>query len=102
MSKLPFDVSEFDPAHSEAIADWSPGDGSRVSFKESEHLYKTEKGNYFVLTDGGLYSRFTEFPGAEVWFGGVDIQPLTEDEAVEWCESTGNYEVIDMILHPGG
>ena len=95
MTKLPFDVSEFSPDSSEEIAEWAPGDVPHRSFYESEHLYKTGKGNYFILLDGGLYSRFQEFPGAEIWYGGIDIQPLTEEEAFEWCQSTANYEVID-------
>jgi hypothetical protein len=100
MPKLPFDVNEFNPERSEKLGDWTPGDASRGSFQESEHLYKTERGYYFILLDGALYSRFSEFPGAEIWYGGLDIQPVSEEEAVQWCEETGNYEIIEENFTP--
>lgn len=95
MLKLPFDIREFDPNASEKLATWSPGDDNTDFFPETETLYKTGEGRYFIVLDGGLFSRFYEFPGHEIWFGGLDIQPVTEEEALNWCIQTANYEVID-------
>ncbi|HNY64618.1 MAG TPA: hypothetical protein PKM41_04220 [Deltaproteobacteria bacterium] len=93
MEKLPFDVAEFDPATSEKLACWPPEEAGAL--RETESLYKTRTGYFFILSVGGLFSRYVQFPGPEIWFGGIDIRPVTEEEALEWCESTGSYEVID-------
>lgn len=95
MIELPFDVNEYDPAVSEKLADWSPGESPGGFLHEVETLYKTENGNYFILLEGGLYSRFHAFPGSEIWYGGSNIQPVSQEDAYAWCEQTGNYEVVD-------
>lgn len=86
---------EFDPAKSTSLAQWSASEFSGIFRTDTETLYVSGKGEYFILYEGGMHSRFHELPGVETWFGGSYIRPVTVSEAVAWCEETGNYEVLD-------
>lgn len=86
-----FDEKEYTPQDSEELARWNPAELSGGFWRETEVLYKTQKGNYFILFQGGLFSRCHGEPGALP--GG--IKPVTEQEAFAWCQETGNYDVID-------
>jgi hypothetical protein len=87
----PFDEREYSPATSQRLAEWNPG-GLR---DESEALYKTGKGNFFIFAQFGMISRHRRLQGEGGWFGVSEIRPVTIEEALAWCEETGNYEVID-------
>ncbi len=93
MDKL-VDVKGYDPERSEKLADWSPGDYGGLRH-EAETLYRSEDGGYFLLYEGGLFSRFHELAGVEHWYGGTHIRPVIREEAIAWCEETGNYEAIE-------
>ncbi len=57
-----------------------------------ESLYRTSKGAYFLAGKGGggtKYAKAEANQGSE----GSGIIPLTEAEALTWCEKTGNHEV---------
>lgn len=51
-----------------------------------ETLYRTKKGNYFLLGEGGAMSKYAEWIGMNECCGGWDIIPLTKDEAIRWGE----------------
>lgn len=91
----PFDEKEYSPQDSEELARWNPAELSGGFWREVEVLYRTQKGNYFILFQGGLFSRFQADPGSGFITGSGRIMPLTEQEAFSWCQETGNYEVID-------
>ncbi len=91
----PFDEKEYDPQDSEELARWNPAELSGGFWRETEILYKTQKGNYFVLLQGGIFSRCHADPASGFLPGTSRIRPLSEEEAFAWCQETGNYEVID-------
>ena len=88
------DENEYNPQSSEKLAEWNPAEYSGGFRHEAETLYKTQAGNFFILFEGGLFSKFHEFADAKNWYGGKHIQPVSYQEAVVWCEETGNYETI--------
>jgi hypothetical protein len=94
MSLPTYDIKEYSPEESLRLAEWSPG-GFR---DESETLYKTAKGNYFILSRPGLIERIKGSQSEGGWLTGTVIRPLSPVEACAWCEETGNYEVIDEHL----
>ena len=50
-----------------------------------ETLYKTEDGMYFLHGEGGAGTEYgTKCNGART--GSQEIIPLTDDEALDWCE----------------
>jgi len=92
------DNKKYDPQSCELLAQWNPAE-LRGGFRhESEILYKTEDGEFFVLYEGGLLSRFHALSQVENWYGGVVVQPVSRNEALAWCEETGNYEAIERLF----
>lgn len=94
MAPSDYDEHEYDPQMSVMLATWKPGEESAMFRHEAETLYKTAKGGYFIVSEGGLFSRHHSFPGPQDWYGGSSIKPLTVQEAFSWCEETGNFETI--------
>lgn len=85
---------KYDTEHATHLADYRRGaPGDFGAWEES--LYRTENGRYFLAGEGGPKTKYaTRHPdgGAS---GGRKVIALTEDEAAEWCESTGNYRVME-------
>ena len=70
--------------------------GGRNDFRHwEETLYRTQKGNHFLHGTGGPMSRYAEACGDNSYGGGSAIVPLTEAEALEWCEEHGCQSAID-------
>lgn len=66
----------------------------RSNFKHcEEELYVTEKGNYFLYGTGGPLSKYS-VPTGNGKSGSSDIEALTEEEAIDWCERTDNVDTI--------
>jgi hypothetical protein len=86
-----YDEKEYSPGESRMLAEWSPG-GLR---DESETLYVTAKGNFFILSRLGMIARIQRMQEKDGWLTGTVLRPVTPDEACAWCEETGNYEVIN-------
>lgn len=58
-----------------------------------ETLYRTKKGNYFLHGSGGPCSRYAESCNDGMCEGSA-IVPLSEEEALNWCEE---HECEDAI-----
>ena len=65
-----------------------------------ETLYRTKKGNHFLHGTGGPCSRYSEPSGdGNSRGGGSAIIPLTEAEALEWCEEHGLEDTINTYFN---
>ena len=61
-----------------------------------ETLYKTKKGNYFIHGSGGAMSRYSEASSDGNSYGsGSAILPITEAEALNWCEEHDCQDAIE-------
>ena len=60
-----------------------------------ETLYKTKKGNYFLHGEGGAMSKYAKSCGSNSVCGGDAIVPLTETDALAWCEEHECQDTID-------
>jgi hypothetical protein len=89
---------EYNPRKAQKIAEWDSTDHTGSLRNDVETLYVTEDGDYFIIYDGGLYSRFHELPGITTWFGGSYTRTVTKEEAYVWCQETGNYDAINEHL----
>jgi hypothetical protein len=79
------------------IGYWNNGKyTSDFSFYE-EMLYITTKGNYFIHGVGNALSKYAESSGNTL-SGGSKILPITESEAIEWCEKTSNEDTIEKYF----
>jgi hypothetical protein len=75
----------------------SDSDGYRNDFNHwEETLYVTKKGSYFLHGEGGALSRYAQScEGGRASCGSSAIIPLTEAEALEWCEVHQCQDAID-------
>ena len=85
---------ELDPSKSFKLAQWSGADHTGSLRNDSETLYVSEKGEYYIVYEGGLNAGFHSLPGVESWFGGSHIRPVSITDAYDWCEETLNYDAI--------
>lgn len=80
------DGKVYDTKTAELVDEWSsphnPGDFHRAE----EELFKTKKGTWFVHGKGGAMSRWSEAVPGGMRGPGSGILPLSEAEALEWCE----------------
>lgn len=59
----------------------------------SETLYKTKKGAYFLLAEGGAMSKMSESNGHST-FGGIDIKAFSPAEAQDYLIK---HQAIDIF-----
>lgn len=79
------DGKRFDTETAELIAEASWG--HRGDFGAWwEGLHKTKSGAFFLAGRGGPRSRYARCTGQNEWSGGEAITPMSEKEALEWCE----------------
>ena len=51
-----------------------------------ETLYITKSKNFFLAGEGHAMSRWAQSCGTSSWGWGSNIEPLTKEEALAWCE----------------
>jgi hypothetical protein len=60
-----------------------------------EELYRTPKGNFFILGSGGAKSKYAVPVGSSGWSGSSgNIIPVSKERAIEWLEDHGGSEKI--------
>jgi hypothetical protein len=65
-----------------------------------DSLYKTKKGNFFLVGSGGPLSKYSVSCGQNSW-GGSDnnVTPLTKEEALRWLEDhDGDSSIIEELF----
>jgi hypothetical protein len=84
----------YDTEKAEQIAEYSSGHNPGDFEHFTETLYKTKKGNWFLHGEGGPSSPYTERVGSST-SGSEEIQPMDEDEVIEWCERRQMIDVLE-------
>jgi hypothetical protein len=75
----------YDTESAEQLAKYAPvKDRQDFNFLK-EVLYKTEKGSYFIHGQGGPKTKYAKKKGSTT-SGSSEIRPLTDEEALSWCE----------------
>ena len=90
------DGKRYDTESAEFIESYEYGCGTFQY--ESEALYRTPKGAWFVAGEGGPRSKYAVALSYSEWCGGKSITPLTETEAFAWCQKHAGVEVIDCYF----
>ncbi len=89
---------ELNPDKSTRLAQWSSADHTGSLRNDTETLFVNERGEYYIIYEGGLGAGFHSLPGVESWYGGSYIRTLTLEDAYAWCEETGNTDTISEHL----
>lgn len=81
------------------VAEWG-NDLSDSDFRaESETLYLTRKGAWFLHGSGGPLSSYAVVShGGREQSGSSVIEPYTPDAAKEWLESRGQYDALERFF----
>jgi hypothetical protein len=69
------------PGIVECIGHWDNGDTEEDEEYLAESLYLTESGSYHLYCEGGLMTYYSRFDD------GVEVKPLTKEEAHAWAVS---------------
>jgi hypothetical protein len=78
------------------IADWDNGLPTSDFGWCEETLYRTEKGNFFLVGEGGGMSKYAEsVEGGKARSSGKDLIPLTPEQARAWLEQHDEIESIE-------
>ncbi len=86
----------YDTDTARLVAEWSDSRYSVTDFNYSEEeLYCKKTGEYFLHGRGGARTRYARSVGQNVWSGGEDIIPLTQEEARQWAEECMDTEDYD-------
>lgn len=86
----------YDTGTAEELASWHNGCSSSDFNHCKETLYRTKSGSLFLHGKGGALSAYAEsYEGGRSFGDGSRIQPMTEDEAVEWLELREKVEEIE-------
>jgi hypothetical protein len=83
--KRVIDRKIYDTENAERIARHNPVADRQDFAYLDEVLYKTEKGNYFLHGTGGPKTKYAKKTGNGTT-GSEEIKPMTEEEALNWCE----------------
>ena len=78
------DRKEYSTYTAELLHEWS-NHYYRSDFQFCrECLYRTPKGAYFIYGKGGPSSKYAKPAGSNAWTGGEDLEPVSEQEALDW------------------
>ena len=65
----------------------------------SEEIYRTKRGNWFLVGEGGAMSKYARAIGQNEVGGGSAIIPLTRGKALAWLEAhTSDSEAIEKYF----
>ncbi len=99
MTKRVVDRKVYDTDTAELVHEYWNGYSSRDFKCISEQLYKTPKGNFFLLGAGGAMTKYAVDCGNNSRSGSSDnIIPLTKEEAIEWLEThDGSEKILELF-----
>jgi len=88
------DGKRYSTDNAEEIGCWDNGLSDRDFGSLSETLYRTKKGAFFLVGDGGPMTWCSRSCGSNSVCGGEKLLPYTEQEAYAWCEKHNKLEAI--------
>lgn len=82
----------YDTETAEVVISWTNGYyPNDFKFREKS-LYRTPKGNWFILHVGGAMTDMAQRAGSNSMTGGSSIEPITADNARQFLESHNGAE----------
>ena len=94
LDKKVIDGKVYDTEKAELIHEWeSAGVAGDIHYL-CEELYRTPRGAYFLVGEGGAATSYAQRIEGNSWADGGDICALTEAEAIEWLEAHGGTDAL--------
>jgi hypothetical protein len=91
--KKVIDCTLYNTETAELLHNWSNGKFTSDFGYCRESLYKTKKGAYFIMGEGGPMSKYAKSCGSNT-SGSEDIQVLCLTEATRWLEEHAGSDVL--------
>jgi len=88
----------YDTETATSVAHYDNGLGHRDFRNVSETLYRTPRGKWFLVGEGGAMTQWGKHFGDGSRCGGEGLRPLTEDQAQEWLEYHEYSEEIELYF----
>ena len=94
ITKKVIDGKVYNTKTAELVDSWSNNLGHRDFRVDSEDLYKTKKGAWFIAGEGGAMSKWCEsYPDRQG--PGEDIIAISPNEAKKWLENHSSAEIYE-------
>jgi hypothetical protein len=91
------DKKRYNTETAKTVASWHNGHYANDFKSCEETLYKTPKGAYFIVGEGGPMSKYGKQIGnSRHW--GTGMRVITEAEAVDWLEETDNIDALQNLF----
>lgn len=96
------DRTDYDTDNATAIATYDRNTTEGEYFYLVETLYKRDDGTYFLHGQGGALTAYATETDTGRRTGGDTIDPLTEADALDWCERRSiDSEIVMDEFEPG-
>ncbi len=96
MKKI-IDGKRYDTETATEVANWRNGYNTADFNYCEESLYVTTNGKFFLVGEGGAFSKYATHHGNSSG-AGSDLVPLRKCEAREWLEEKNKTEVIEKYF----
>jgi hypothetical protein len=88
----------YNTATATKIASWDNGMGYSDFRHIDEDLYRTPKGVFFIVGEGGALSKYAQSCGNNSTCGGVEWEVLSEEQAQAWLEDHDETEALEKYF----
>ncbi len=99
MAKRVINRTVYNTETAELIHEWWNGYGTSDFKHMSEDLYKTKKGNFFLLGSGGAMTKYSVDCGNGSTGGSSNnVIPISKEGAIDWLEShDGSEKILELF-----
>lgn len=84
----------YDTETAQRLHSWENGHSANDFKYRSKDLYRSRKGAYFLLHEGGPLTDMAKSVGDNGWGGSTAIEPIDRATAMRFLESHGGSEVL--------
>jgi len=91
------DGKKYDTETAELIASWQNSYNPNDFHFESEDLYRTKAGNWFIVGEGGPLTDYAQQCGSGQC-GGNQLKIIDGPQVVAWLERTENYSDLEALF----
>lgn len=97
MKKI-IDGKRYDTTTATLVHDWDNGQWDSDFHFRSKALYRTPRGNWFIMHTGGAMTDMARSVGSNSYGGSSDIEPVSATDAFRFLVSHGGVEAAERYF----
>ena len=78
----------------ELLHEWNNGMYGNDLRRCEESLYRTQRGAYFIVGEGGAMSKYARSCGSNTTCGGDGMEVVSEAHAMDWLETHDGSDIL--------